>query len=92
MRSSEAEVDRALESLPGWSRHGAGILRTFVLSDFRAAIAFVQKVALIANEMDHNPDIDVRFSRVILWISTHDENGLTDLDFELASRINAMPA
>ena len=87
---SEEEVARRLPSLVGWHREDGALRRTFALSDFRAAIAFVNKVADEAEALDHHPDIDIRYDHVTLTLVTHDEGGLTESDFDLARRVDAL--
>ncbi len=77
-----------LERLPGWSRSGDEIERTYHHPDFRTAMAFVAYVAEQAEAMGHHPDIDVRYDRVRLALSTHSAGGLTAADLELAGRID----
>lgn len=84
---SEAAVDRALKSLPGWTREGDYIAKEFHFPTFPAGIKFVDKVALIAEEQDHHPDIHVVWTTVTLKITTHDEGGLTEWDVALAGEI-----
>lgn len=86
-RMEEAEVARRLAALPGWERRGDEIRRTFAFADFKEALAFVNRVGALAEQLDHHPDIDIRYSRVTLALTTHDAGGLTARDFELASRI-----
>ena len=84
---SDTEVAERLGRLPGWERHGEAIRRTFSFSDFAEAMAFVNRVAELSEGMDHHPDIDIRYSKVTLTLSTHDAGGLTDRDFSLAGKI-----
>ncbi len=84
---SDSEIAGRLGRLPGWERHGEAIRRTFSFSDFVEAMAFVNRVAELAEGMDHHPDIDIRYSKVTLSLSTHDAGGLTDRDFALAGKI-----
>lgn len=85
------EVERSLETLEGWELAGKSIRRTFVFSDFIAGVEFVNSVAEAAEEMDHHPDIDIRYNKVTLTLSTHKKGGLTSLDFALARRIDDLP-
>lgn len=89
MRSklSDVEIHRALAALNGWSRRGDALVKTFSFSRFADGIAFVNRVARIADEMDHHPDIDIRYTRVTMTLSTHDAGGVTKTDFKLAERI-----
>ena len=86
---SETEIQGKLSRLPGWERHGREIRRTWAFADFKAAMAFVNRVAGLANAADHHPDIDIRYSKVTLVLSTHDAGGLTARDFALAETIGA---
>jgi 4a-hydroxytetrahydrobiopterin dehydratase len=83
---SEAEVAKFLAAHPKWTRAGEEISRTFELADFHASMAFVNKVAEAANQADHHPDIDIRYSKVRLALTTHDAGGLTFRDTDLASK------
>jgi 4a-hydroxytetrahydrobiopterin dehydratase len=88
---SETEVERRMAELRGWEKDGDRIRRTFELSSFPAAIAFVSQVASLAEQADHHPDIDIRYRRVILTLSTHSAGGLTGKDMDLAGRIDRLP-
>jgi 4a-hydroxytetrahydrobiopterin dehydratase len=87
MRLSREQVVVRLGGLPGWAGGAAGIHKTFTFPDFRSAIAFVNRVAGAAEELDHHPDIDVRYDRVRLFIVSHDAGGVTERDFRLARRV-----
>jgi 4a-hydroxytetrahydrobiopterin dehydratase len=91
MRSklSDVEIHRALSALTGWSRRGDALVKTFTFSRFADGIAFVNRVARIADEMDHHPDIDIRYTKVTMTLSTHDAGGVTKTDFTLAERIES---
>jgi 4a-hydroxytetrahydrobiopterin dehydratase len=91
MRSklSDVEIHRALSALSGWSRRGNALVKTFAFQRFADGIAFVNRVARIADEMDHHPDIDIRYTKVTITLSTHDAGGVTQTDFRLAERIEA---
>lgn len=88
---SSDEVASRLGALRGWSlrRGGGAIERTYSLPTFRASLAFVAYVGELAEAKNHHPDIDVRYSRVTLALSTHDAGGITAKDFELARLIDA---
>jgi 4a-hydroxytetrahydrobiopterin dehydratase len=87
---SEAAVERRMAVLDGWHRDGNRIRRTLEFSSFPAAIAFVNRVAGLAEEADHHPDIDIRYRRVALTLSTHSAGGLTAKDMDLAERIDRL--
>jgi 4a-hydroxytetrahydrobiopterin dehydratase len=72
---------------PGWTRTGDVIEKTYDLGGFPAAIAFVRRVAEEAEAADHHPDIDIRYAKVRLALTTHSAGGLTDKDFALARAI-----
>ena len=81
---SEAEVASKTGSVPDWKRAGSEISRTFQFKDFGGAMRFVNAVAGEAEKANHHPDIDIRWNKVTLTLSTHDAGGLTDKDFALA--------
>lgn len=85
---SEAEISARLSSVPSWRHEGNEIARTFQFPDFRAALAFVNRAGDLAEAAGHHPDIDIRYNKVRLALTTHDAGGLTDKDFDLAARIN----
>ena len=85
----KAVLDR-LKTLKGWSLEKGQIRRAYAFKDFKQAMAFVTRVALCAEPMDHHPDIDIRYSKVILNLSTHSEGGITEKDFKLAAQIDAI--
>ena len=69
---------------PQWTLSGEEISRTFVFADFNEAMGFVNRVALAAEVADDHPDIDIRWNKVTLVLSTHDEDALTEKDTDLA--------
>jgi 4a-hydroxytetrahydrobiopterin dehydratase len=81
------QVKAALKDFPDWELEKTSIERVFEFDDFSAAIDFVNGIAELAEEHDHHPDIDIRYSKVRIILSTHSKGGLTELDFELAERI-----
>lgn len=83
----EDQITIQLKKLDGWSRRGDEIRKTWVFEDFVKAITFVNSVATIAEKFNHHPDIDIRWNRVVLTLSTHSAGGLTPLDFTLAKAI-----
>lgn len=86
---SDDEVATQLEGLPGWSREGDAIVATIEAPDFPAAIRLVVAAADEAEQMNHHPDIDIRWRTTSWLLTTHDAGGLTQLDIELAHRISA---
>ncbi len=85
---TEKEISAGLKSAKGWKRDGDEIAKTFVFEDFARSMGFVQSVALMAEKMNHHPDIDIRWNKVTLRLSTHSDGGLTAKDFGLATHIN----
>jgi len=82
----------ALAELDGWDGGPDGISRTVRLASFPAAIAVVDRVAEAAEEMDHHPDIDIRWRTLTFRCVTHSENGVTNRDIKLAQRIDRIVA
>jgi 4a-hydroxytetrahydrobiopterin dehydratase len=75
-----------------WRREGDSIVRDLKFGDFAAAMAYVNRVADLAEEVNHHPDILVHgWNRVRLTLTTHSAGGLTDNDFQMARRIDALP-
>ena len=87
---SQEEIDNRLNSLDGWRQEGRCILRDFTFPSFKEAISFVNRVADVAEEIDHHPDIAINYTRVSLSITTHSEGALTRRDFRLAGRIDSL--
>jgi 4a-hydroxytetrahydrobiopterin dehydratase len=85
-----AELATQLGTLPGWAGDTTGIRRTYQAQTFLEGIRLVDGVAEVAEEMDHHPDIDVRWRSVTFALVTHSEGGVTQLDIELAHRIGAL--
>ncbi|MCZ6685100.1 MAG: 4a-hydroxytetrahydrobiopterin dehydratase, partial [Candidatus Dadabacteria bacterium] len=71
----------------GWGQEGNQIVKQFKFKNFIQSIGFVSKVAMLAERVDHHPDILIQYSKVTITLSTHSEGGLTDKDFNLASEI-----
>jgi 4a-hydroxytetrahydrobiopterin dehydratase len=85
-----AQIKSALAAARDWKKKNAVISRTFQFKDFPAAIKFVSAVAKIAEEAWHHPDIDIRWNKVTLALTTHDAGGLTKKDFALAKKFDAL--
>ncbi|MEX2654007.1 MAG: 4a-hydroxytetrahydrobiopterin dehydratase [Acidimicrobiia bacterium] len=77
-------------TLPEWELDGEVLRRTFEFGDFVEAMGFVTQVALLAEKARHHPDIDIRWNRVTLALTTHDADGLTEKDIALAGKIDAI--
>ena len=88
---TEEELSEHLKDVTMWRRDGATIVREMPCSDFAAAIGVVNAIALLAEKLDHHPDILVYgWNKVRVTLSTHDQGGLTVLDFQLAKQIDAL--
>jgi 4a-hydroxytetrahydrobiopterin dehydratase len=89
-RLDDNEIAQRLEGSE-WAREGDSLVRDYKLDDFAAAVAFVNRVAEVAEELNHHPDILIHgWNRVRLTLSTHSQGGITDSDFALAERIDAL--
>lgn len=84
------EIGILLEDVPLWQLVDGHIERRFVFETFVESIGFVNRVAVVAEEMGHHPDIDIRYTSVKFVLMTHDAGGLTTKDFELAKRIDCV--
>ena len=87
---SDGQISLRLKPLKGWKRDGAFINKAFEFSDFMDGIAFVGRVARVAEKQEHHPDINIRYTTVRLSLQTHSEGGVTEWDLELAEAIEKM--
>lgn len=85
----EEEIEAALAGVT-WTRDGDTIRKEVKLPGFRDAVAYVERVADAAEELNHHPDITISYNRVSLSVSTHDSGGLTALDFDLARAVDSL--
>ena len=85
---TDADVTAGLAKLPGWTRKGDTIVKSFMFETFADGIRFVDRVAAEADRMDHHPDIDIRWTTVTMMLSTHSQGGLTRKDLELAAVVD----
>jgi 4a-hydroxytetrahydrobiopterin dehydratase len=84
------QLKTRLKKIPEWELEKKHLERTFEFDDFAESIDFVNGVAEVAEEEEHHPDIDIRYNKVRLILSTHSKGGITELDFELAERIDTL--
>jgi 4a-hydroxytetrahydrobiopterin dehydratase len=82
------ELRRALAELHGWSGDENALRRALQASDFPTGIRLVDDVAAVAEELDHHPDIDIRWTTVVFSLTTHSAGGVTGRDVELARKID----
>ena len=83
-------IKAALAGTPHWKKKGAKIARTYEFKDFVASMKFVNAVSKLAEQAWHHPDIDIRWNKVTLSLTTHDQGGLTGKDFALAKKFDAV--
>ncbi len=88
-RLGDAQIEAALSTLD-WQRDGDSLVKRVKRPSFRDALDFVNRVGQLAEQRDHHPDIDIRWNRVILRMSTHSAGGITSMDLELARAIDEL--
>jgi 4a-hydroxytetrahydrobiopterin dehydratase len=89
---TDKQIKNRMAKARGWTINSAGeITKTYTLSGFPHALMFATAVGVLAEAAQHHPDITIKWNRVILALSTHDAGGLTDMDFDLAQQIEALP-
>ena len=89
-RLSDEEIGERLGSLQGWDRDGDAIRKTYEGEDFMSSVGLVNRLAPVAEEMNHHPDLEISWNKVTVALSTHSEGGLTENDFTLAERIDGL--
>jgi 4a-hydroxytetrahydrobiopterin dehydratase len=87
---SDIEIQRELGTLSGWTRKGDALVKTFAFPTFPLGIAFVDRVAVAAERMDHHPDLDVRYTKISVTLSTHSAGGITGNDVALAREMERL--
>jgi 4a-hydroxytetrahydrobiopterin dehydratase len=86
---NDSEIKRELKKLTGWIKLGDEIKKKFEFKDFVQAMGFVNSIALLAERANHHPDIDIRWNKVQLVLSTHSDGGITQKDISLAKEIES---
>ncbi len=89
---SPQQIEQKIADLPGWRLDANALRQDFAFSDFASAMIFVNKVAEAAEEADHHPDIDIRYNKVVMRLTSHDVGGITGRDIKLAGRISELAA
>ena len=84
---TDTEIKEALTSLPGWSLGDKSIVADFSFRDFNDALVFVNSVAQAAEQINHHPDIDIRYNKVKMLLTSHDSGGITRRDTRMANQI-----
>jgi 4a-hydroxytetrahydrobiopterin dehydratase len=87
---SQEQLARHLASLPGWQVEGRELVRSFVFSSYREAVGFAVQVALLAERLDHHPDLLLSYKKVTVRCTTHSASGITEKDLHLAGQISAI--
>jgi 4a-hydroxytetrahydrobiopterin dehydratase len=87
---SDSEIETKLGETEGWSRDGDAITKTFNNEDFVGSVKFVDSLVAPAEDMGHHPDLELSWDKVKVTITNHAEGGLTENDFELAGKIDAL--
>jgi 4a-hydroxytetrahydrobiopterin dehydratase len=88
-KQDQEHIEQNLAKFPDWSLIGDAIQRTFTFDSFVDAMSFVNRVAELAEDFQHHPDILIRYNKVTLTLSTHDAGGVTEKDFELAREVDS---
>ncbi|MCD6050874.1 MAG: putative pterin-4-alpha-carbinolamine dehydratase [Verrucomicrobia bacterium] len=84
------QITVSMATVPAWKQEGAAIVRTFTLPNFSKAMEFTNAVAKAAENANHHPDIEIKWNKVTLRLSTHSEGGLTEKDFALAGKFDQL--
>jgi 4a-hydroxytetrahydrobiopterin dehydratase len=87
---SDLEIQREIKILAGWIKQGEEISKTYEFKDFVQAVGFVNSVSSLAEQANHHPDIDIRWNKVVLRLTTHSEAGITQKDIALAKQIDSL--
>lgn len=87
---ADAEIEARLTEHPGWERSGEAIRKDFKRGDFVGSVNFVRSLVEPAEEMNHHPDLEISWDTVTVSLSTHSDGGVTEADFELATKIDAL--
>jgi 4a-hydroxytetrahydrobiopterin dehydratase len=87
---SDAQIQQALQQLPGWKTNGNTIERVFQFANFVQAMEFVNHMAEAAEAVNHHPDILINYNKVTLTLVSHDSGGVTQRDIKMAARINEL--
>ena len=87
---SPQDSETRVRNLSGWKIESGELTKTFTFKDFLSSVDFVNQIAMIAEGAGHHPDIDIRYNRVRIGLTTHDAGGLSEKDFELAHGIEKL--
>ncbi|MCY0849394.1 4a-hydroxytetrahydrobiopterin dehydratase [Sulfuracidifex metallicus] len=88
---SEEEVKRRSKELSeGWKIEGQKLKKEFKFTDFKASVDFLKRIQPVADSINHHPDVCIYYNKVIIELTTHDEGGITNMDFDLALKIDSL--
>jgi 4a-hydroxytetrahydrobiopterin dehydratase len=87
---SDAEIQQALQKLPGWNKNGHAIERHFQFANFVQAMEFVNQIAEAAEAVNHHPDIHISYNKVTMVLVSHDSGGVTQRDIRMAGKISEL--
>ena len=90
MPMSDDQIKDELHNLGGWEREGDALVREFEFANFVGSVDFVNRIAPVAEEMNHHPDLSISWNKVKVSLSTHSEGGITENDFKLATKIDSV--
>jgi len=89
-RLGDEDIRERVASCPGWDIEGGKLHRRLEFPNFVAAFGFMTKAAEVAESLDHHPEWSNVYGRVEIFLTTHDAGGISELDFDLATRLNAL--
>ncbi|BBG22720.1 4a-hydroxytetrahydrobiopterin dehydratase [Sulfuracidifex tepidarius] len=88
---SEQEIKEMVRQLPeGWEVRDQKLRKEFIFNDFKGSVDFLKRIQPVADSMNHHPDVCIYYSKVIIELTTHDEGGITKMDFDLAMKIDSL--
>ncbi len=87
---TERQITEKLAAIRGWGLADGQIQKTFSFPDFKKSMEYANKLAMIAENMNHHPDIHIRYTKVTVSLSTHELDGITDTDFKLAKECDQL--
>ena len=87
---AENEIQEQLENLSNWTLNNKSITNTYTFKDFNEAMEVINKIALIANELNHHPEWSNVYNNLSITLTTHDANGLSDLDITFAKKVDLL--
>lgn len=87
---SQQDILQRLGELNGWTLMGQSIQKTYPTQTFKNGVGFLVSIAIIADELNHHPDVQLAFKTITMTLTTHDSGGITELDFRLATRMDVV--